>query len=99
MIEKKVSPKGRSVRVIFELPADVASDSVNVVGDFNDWDAGKDAMKFDAKAGVWKKAISLKPGNTYEFRYFVDGQDWRNEEQADGHVANPFYSQNSVLAV
>lgn len=99
MINKKASPKGKSVRVIFELPADAASDSVAVVGDFNDWDKSKDAMKFDAKAGVWKKAISVKPGNSYEFRYFVDGRDWRNDEQADGYTPNPYYGQNSVVNV
>lgn len=99
MINKKESPKGKSVRVTFELPADAASDSVAVVGDFNDWDKNKDTMKFDAKAGVWKKAISVKPGSTYEFRYFVDGREWRNDEQADGHTPNPYYGQNSVISV
>lgn len=99
MINKKPSPKGKSVRVIFELPADAASDSVNVVGDFNNWDESKDSMKFDAKSGVWTKAISVKPGNSYEFRYLVDGQDWRNDEQADGYTQNPYHGQNSVVSV
>lgn len=99
MINKQPSKKGKSVRVVFELPADAASDSVNVVGDFNGWDESKDAMKFDAKSGVWKKAISVKPGASYEFRYLVDGQDWRNDEQADGYSPNPYYGQNSVLSV
>lgn len=99
MIEKKMSPKGKSVRVVFELPAEVAHESVTVVGDFNDWNEEKDVMKFDAKTGVWSKTISLKPGNTYQFRYLVDGQDWRNDEQADGYVPNPFWGQNSLLNV
>lgn len=99
MINKKASPRGKTVRVTFELPAEVASDSVAVVGDFNDWDTSKDTMKFDAKTGVWTKAISVKPGNSYEFRYFVDGYDWRNDEQADGYTPNPYYGQNSVLSV
>lgn len=99
MIEKKVSPKGKSVRVVFELPAEAAQESVTVVGDFNEWNEEKDVMKFDAKTGVWSKAISLKPGNTYEFRYLVDGQDWRNDEQADGYVPNPYSGQNSLLNV
>ena len=99
MIEKKVSPKGKSVRVTFELPKDAASERVAVVGDFNDWNKDKDTMKLDKKKGVWKKSISLKPGNEYQFRYYVDGQEWRNDEQADGYASNPFFSENSVLAI
>ncbi len=99
MIEKTVSPKGKSVRVLFELPAEVAHESVKVVGDFNEWNADKGAMTFDAKTGVWTKAISLKPGNRYEFRYLVDGQEWQNDEEADGYVPNPFSGHNCVLNV
>lgn len=99
MIEKKVSPKGKSVRVTFELPSDVASDKVTVVGDFNDWNKEKDKMKLDKKNGVWKKSISLKPGNEYQFRYYVDEREWRNDEQADGYASNPYFSENSVVAV
>ena len=99
MVEKKVSPKGNSVRVSFVLPAEVAEESVAIVGDFNKWNAEKDAMKRDSKSGVWKKTITLKPGNTYQFRYFVDGGKWHNDEQADGYAPNPYSSQNSVLSV
>lgn len=99
MIEKKASPKGKSVRVVFELPADVANESVTVVGDFNEWKADKDVMKLDKKSGVWKKAITLKPGNSYQFRYFIDGQEWHNDEQADGYVPNPYFGENSLLTV
>ncbi len=99
MIEKKASPKGRSVRVTFELPSEAASEKVAVVGDFNEWNPEKDKMKLDKKSGVWKKSISLKPGNEYQFRYFVDEREWRNDEEADGYAANPYYGENSVIAV
>ncbi len=99
MIEKKVSPKGKSVRVVFELPAEVVEESAAVVGSFNEWDTTKDLMKFDKKKGVWTKSISFKPGETVEFRYLIDGAEWRNDEQADGYNATPFFSENSVLAL
>ena len=99
MVEKKVSPKGKTVRVTFELPADAASEEVAVVGDFNGWDKSKDKMKLDSKKGVWTKAITVKPDNTYQFRYFVDGREWRNDEEADGFAPNPFHGQNSVISV
>ena len=99
MIAKKVSPKGKSVRVTFELPAEAAANSAAVVGTFNEWDLHKHPMKFDKKKGVWTKSISFNPGETVEFRYFIDEQQWRNEEEADRFTATPFFSENSVLAL
>ena len=54
MIEKKVSPKGKSVRVTFSLPADVASKRVAVVGEFNDWDGRRHGMRLHPDVGVWE---------------------------------------------
>ncbi len=99
MIAKKISPKGKSVRVTFELPAEAASNSVAVVGTFNQWNFNKHPMKFDKKKGVWTKSISFKTGETVEFRYFIDERQWRNDEQADRYAATPFFSENSVLAL
>ena len=99
MIAKKVSPKGKSVRVTFELPAEAATDSAAVVGSFNEWDINKHPMTFDKKKGVWTKSISFTPGETVEFRYFIDERQWRNEEEADGYTETPFFSENSVLAL
>lgn len=97
MIEKKTSPKGKSVRVTFSVPADVAVEEIAVVGDFNGWDAAKGSMKLSSKAGAWKKGVSLKPGATYEFRYLVDGKTWRNDEGADAYVPNDFFGENGVV--
>ena len=97
MIDKKVSPKGKSVRVTFELPEGTVESRAAVVGNFNEWDVAKHPMKFDEKKGVWTKSISFKPGETVEFRYFVDEQTWLNDEEADGATTTPFFSENSVL--
>ena len=99
MVNKKTSPKGKTVRVTFELPAEVASDSVAVVGDFNEWNPEKHPMTFNKKKGVWTKAISLKPGSQHEFRYIVDGTNWRNDEAADWYTANPYFCENGVIAL
>lgn len=98
MIKKKVSPKGTSVRVTFELPADAATESVAIVGDFNEWNPQKHTMKL-LKKGVWKRDISLGTEQNYEFRYLVDGETWLNDEEADNFVANEYFSENCVLAV
>lgn len=97
MIEKKLSPKGKSLKVTFKLPATVAEESVAVVGDFNNWDAGKHQMKLSVKNGEWTRSISFKPGTAHEFRYFVDGRQWKNDDAADGYVGTEFLSQNCLL--
>ncbi len=99
MITKKVSPKGKSVRVTFELPADAAEKSAFVVGDFNDWNATEGEMKFNATKKVWAKSVSFKPGDTVEFRYLIDEGQWLNDEEADEYKATPYFSENSVLAL
>ncbi len=97
MVSKKTSPKGKSVRVTFSVPGDVADESLAVVGDFNDWDPRQHSMKLDKKNGVWTKSISFKPGTRLEFRYFADGTSWLNDEAADEYVPNGFLSDNSVV--
>ena len=99
MVLKKLSPKGRSIRVTFELPLEQAQNSVSIAGSFNNWDTAKHPMKRNSSKGVWTRALSFKPGSKVEFRYFVDGHEWHNEPQADEHVPNPHYSENSVLAL
>ncbi|QXD16351.1 isoamylase early set domain-containing protein [Rhodocaloribacter litoris] len=99
MINKKVSPKGKKVRVTFELPGEVASERVSVVGDFNDWNPAEGEMTFVKTRNVWKKEVSLDAGQTYQFRYFIDGEKWANDDEADGAVPNEYFSQNSVLSL
>ncbi|NBB86503.1 MAG: glycoside hydrolase [Bacteroidetes bacterium] len=97
MIEKDLSPAGKSMRVHFSLPAEVAEESVAIVGDFNDWDPAADPMELQPINGIWKKRISFKPGTEIEFKYWVDGDDWRNDEEADAYVPNEHGTENSLL--
>ena len=99
MIDKKPSHKGKKVRVTFEVPESVAEQSVAVVGEFNEWSLEKDKMKLDSKKGVWTKSKLLDPGASYQFRYFVDGIRWHNDETADGYVSNEYFSENCLLNV
>lgn len=97
MIDKDLSPAGRSLRVTFELPAEVADESVSVVGDFNEWTAGEDRMELMPRNGIWRTKVSLEPGRRYEFRYLIDGEVWRNDEQADDYTPNPYFEENGVI--
>ena len=98
MIEKRTSPRGRSVRVTFSIPGDSVEDQALVVGDFNDWDEEKTPMKFDSKRNVWSASVTLKPNNSYRFRYKVDGE-WRNDSTADAYESNPYLSEDCVVHV
>jgi 1,4-alpha-glucan branching enzyme len=97
MIEKKPSPNGKSVRVKFELPGDTATDSVYVVGDFNEWSESDHPMKYVKSRNVWNATVSLEPGRSYQFRYLIDGDQWQNDEEADGLEPSPYFSENSVI--
>jgi len=99
MVFKKVSPKGRSVRVTFDFPIEEANHSASIVGSFNNWYMTEHPMERNELKGVWTKAVSFKPGTKIEFRYFIDGHKWHNEPQADAQEPNPHYSENSVLTL
>ena len=46
--------------------------SVNVAGDFNDWDVHRHPM-FAHGNGCWSCRLRLPPG-TFQFRYYTDGE-------------------------
>ncbi len=98
MIEKKENSSG-TVRVTFELPGSAAQDSAAVVGGFNDWDPEAGAMTYVKSRDVWKKGVTLEGGARHEFRYYLDGREWRNDDAADAYASNEFFGENSVVEV
>lgn len=97
MIKTTKKAKDGMVKVTFQLPADAARQSVAIVGDFNGWDAQKDPMKLNKKNRTWSKTLQLEAGREYQFRYFIDGSQWQNEEQATRQVPNPYGTTNAVI--
>jgi 1,4-alpha-glucan branching enzyme len=87
--------KSKTKKVPFEFMAPDAR-KVYLAGDFNHWDTSANPMKKDKK-GVWKAAVSLKPGK-YEYRFLVDG-NWENDPSCAGCVSNEFGSKNCVRIV
>jgi hypothetical protein len=49
------------------------------------------------KDGSFSAAVSLKAGEQYAFRYWLDGARWVNDEGADGYAPTEFGSENSVI--
>ncbi|MCP5007557.1 MAG: hypothetical protein GY941_27020 [Planctomycetes bacterium] len=60
-------------RVMFRLPKFAASEavSVNIVGDFNNWDAQRNPMRKETN-GDYTISLDLEPGNNYKFCYLID---------------------------
>lgn len=98
MAIKKQFLKSKPVcKVTFTVPAEEAK-SVAVVGSFNEWNAEATPLK-KLKNGSFKGTVDLESGNSYEFRYIVDG-DYQNEQEADSLVWNDFAgAENSILSL
>lgn len=95
MIHKMPSPRSGHVRVVFELPACIWADRIFLVGDFNSW--SMDITPFiQGRDGVWRAAVDLVAGRSYQFRYLVDGA-WQTDYHADGWIDNQYGSQNSIV--
>ena len=97
-MKKSYTKTGASCRVTFELPAEVGAEKVAIAGDFNGWDLASHQLK-QRKSGNFSTTISLKPGQSYRFRYYVDGERWENDWHADQYVPNEFGTEDSVVTV
>jgi chromosome partitioning protein len=69
--------------------------SVQVAGDFNDWNPQEGAMLDTEGPGIWSKVLRLKPG-IYQYRFVVDGH-WQEDPHNPRKVETPFGVMNSVI--
>ena len=98
MLKKSYSKTGKKCRVTFKLPSKVKADSAVLLGEFNNWNSSAVQMK-KLKNGDFSATLSLDAGNSYRFRYLLDGSRWENDWAPDGYVANDFGTEDSVVAV
>jgi hypothetical protein len=82
--------------VRFELVAPEAQ-SVNLVGDFSDWDPHRFAMKDATGEGSWQITIRLKKGQVYTYNFLMDGRQWISDPNSLRQVADGFGGESSVL--
>jgi 1,4-alpha-glucan branching enzyme len=88
-------------KVTFSLPKEMVGTGrvVYVLGDFNAWNPQADQMQPD-KNGSFTKSLDLMIEQSYEFRYLIDNQIWKNEVEADRFAPSPYAdSENSVVMV
>ena len=68
------------VKTLFSISQEAANNAttVNLAGDFNNWDKEITVMKFDKKAKKFTAEIELEKG-VHQFRYIFDGTIWGND--------------------
>jgi len=71
--------------------------TVQVAGDFNNWEPANTPMHKVGQTGVWQTKIKL-PAGKYRYRLVVDGH-WQQDPYNETTELNPFGGYNSVLEV
>ncbi len=98
---KKQYLKSKPVcKVTFRLTAEQSkqADKVFLVGDFNDWDESALPMK-KLKSGDFTANLDLDSGETYQFKYLLNGETWENDWDADDYSPSPVGgADNSVVS-
>ena len=73
------------------------AESVQIAGDFNNWQPLHTQMHKVSSGGVWQTKIKLPQGK-YRYRLVVDGQ-WQQDPYNEMAELNPFGGFNSVVEV
>jgi len=73
------------------------AESVQIAGDFNNWQPSKTKLEKVGDSGVWQTKLHLSPGK-YRYRLVVDGQ-WQQDPYNAMTESNPFGGHNSIVEV
>jgi chromosome partitioning protein len=73
------------------------ADTVQIAGDFNNWQPTETFMEKVGDNGLWQAKIKL-PAGKYRYRLVVDGQ-WQQDPYNEVIELNPYGDYNSVLEV
>ena len=71
--------------------------SVQIAGDFNNWQPEKTPMQKVGTSGAWQTKLNLPVGK-YRYRLVVDGQ-WQQDPYNELTELNPFGEFNSVIEI
>lgn len=102
MLIKQVVKSRQIVKVTFEVPQAELPEglellSLHVVGEFNDWDETAVPLKYHKKEKSYRATVELEPGQSYQFRYLVNGSYWSNDWAADAYTPNNLGEDNCVV--
>jgi 1,4-alpha-glucan branching enzyme len=98
MPTKRYAKDRDTCQVTFTLPKEVGAKTASLCGDFNDWDPTRHPLK-RARDGSFKAALELDAGQSYRYRFLLDGERWENDWSADAYAPNDHGSEDSILHV
>ena len=98
MLRKSYSKTGEICRVTFKYNNPENAEIATIAGKFNSWSLQENPMK-KLKNGSFSVTLSLQTGNSYPFRYVLNGNTWVNDEEADSYLPNEYGEENSVVVV
>jgi len=99
MLKKSFNKKQNTYKVTFRFEPESDVETVQLLGDFNEWGQKKQHFLKKRKNGSYSLTLSLKPQQSYEYRYFIDDKQWVTDTSADSIRWNIFGSQNSVVSI
>ncbi len=95
MVKKRYIKTRNTMKVTFQVDFAKKARQVEILGDFTNWTP--QPMKRTSR-GIYQYTIELQPGQSYQYRYRIDGQ-WENDWAADAYWPNGFGEDNSVVIV
>ncbi|HEU5170793.1 MAG TPA: isoamylase early set domain-containing protein [Gemmatimonadales bacterium] len=93
-----VTDESRDVQVVRFVLAAPGAGRVNLVGDFNGWDADATPLRLTGSGGVWIADVPLRRGR-HEYAFLIDGHEWRPDPAAPRAPTNDYDTPNSAIIV
>ncbi len=72
--------------------------TISLVGEFNDWKAGKIMLSNLDSTGFWETKINLPPGE-YEYKFVINGKDWVPDPMNPRKIPDGWNGYNSLRTV
>ncbi|MDK2886409.1 MAG: hypothetical protein PWP54_967 [Thermosipho sp. (in: thermotogales)] len=83
-------------KVVFTFKEALDAKVVYLAGNFNNWNPTELTMK--KEDGVWKISLELEPG-TYQYKYVIEGTNWKEDPEAPGYVDDGFGGYNGIFSL
>lgn len=96
MIQKTYLKTKDQCKVKFTLNLPDA-ETVEILGLNGDWNTPIRMNK--KKGGMFESVQTLQRNTQHEFKYLVNGTDWRNDPDADGETPNDYGGTNALLVL
>jgi hypothetical protein len=94
--DKNLAPKIINGKVLFSFKAPADTKIVYLAGSFNSWSSNKLAMK--ENGNLWTTELKLSDG-VYQYKFVINGKDWKKDPNAYGYAPDGYGGKNSVLII